>query len=186
MVFLVFDVGGAGSCQAREIRSVWRSASPNISAAATATLIERKPSRIGMRTRASASAATAVRHAGAFAAEHQDVALAVVEAIGRLAGLAWSGAPGGGRLLAPPGVEMAVAVVLDEVGLIEIVEPAALQLARAKTAKPVGWITCTAHAEAGAQPEQGAGVLRRYRADRGRVSTGIVVSLRDGVKERWV
>ena len=102
--------------------SVWRRASPNISAAASATLIERKPARIGMRTRRSASAATSVGHAGALAAEHQDVVVGD-SARHRPTGWPWwSAARGGGRHRARQAVEMGVAVVLDDLGLIEIVE----------------------------------------------------------------
>ena len=63
---------------------VCRSASPTAMAQVIATLSERKPACIGMRSRTSAAAWTCVRYARQFAAEQQDVArrVAVVE-VGR-------------------------------------------------------------------------------------------------------
>ena len=62
------------SCRVLSKPSVWRRASPSTIAAETATLSERDPGRMGMRMRRSARLGHGVGHAGAFAADHQDVA----------------------------------------------------------------------------------------------------------------
>ena len=81
---------------------VCRRASPRTIAAATATLSERRPGLIGIRSRASASPTNRFRHPGALAAQQQRVVGAECEAgVGRL-GVGGEQHEAGGARPAPP------------------------------------------------------------------------------------
>lgn len=100
------------------------------------------------------------RHAGRLAADHQDVVRREAEIVGR--GLALRRQKDQtAALLAPPGVEVREAVVVDQGRRGAIIEAGAAEMPVAQRER--GWTDDVQYeAEAGGQPNQGAGVLRDF------------------------
>ena len=149
----------------RPIPRSWRSASPKTIAAATATLSDRIPARMGMATAMSARAATSTGTPAEFAADHQNVAVleAAVE-IGRrrLGGEQHEAARAGRRgeaLGRPPRLEIVETGVSRDVHVIEIVHAGATQMP-VTNGEPRRSDNGRVNAKTGAHPQHGSGVLR--------------------------
>lgn len=102
-----------------------------------------------------------IRDAGGFAAKKDDVACQEGECVMR------DRAPGRCEHepmppCAPPFLEMGERDMAANIGMGEIIEPGAPEVAVARV-KPCGFDKIDRHAKAGAEPEQGARILRNVR-----------------------
>ncbi len=141
--------------------AICRKASPAIIAAASATLSERKPSRIGTRMRASALACTCGWRAGGFPAEKDDVMRREGEV--RIGAIGLRGREHQAmRRCAPPCVEGRKARMARDLDLVEIIHAGAAKGAvgdrKARRLDDV-----ERKAETGREPRDRARVLRNVR-----------------------
>ena len=159
---------GMGSSASPGSRPVWRSASPSTIAAASATLSERMPGRIGMReARVGAPRCTSGGTPGAFAADQQGVVGREGEVGDRrrrpVVVSRTRRRPGARR--ADEGVPGAVARELDARRDSPCRRAAA---GGRRSRKPQGSMMSTATPRQARQPQHGAGILRNIGLDRGR------------------